>query len=261
MSIIAHSGVLTFIVIYRKRSQTKIHSIRDNWSSGDIWFWLILSVFILYQDVKAIEICVSDDILQIYINFIKYQLLIDIDDTIFLIYFLFIIFLSFSYLFFFEFLTRAISAFTRNDESWRAFTREASFVILTSTTLAISQQTLVNVLASASLFRESRITGALVSVLCVYTLPVSANVRSQRALVYRDDRLQLLQAKPVVIVYNWVITRVPLLAITISIICAFWVTLFSFVPLERSLFVVSLLFSYRLVFLPFYIPLPWFGQM
>lgn len=43
--------------------------------------------------------CVSDDIPQIYINFIKYQLLIDIDDTIFLIYFIFIIFLSFSYFF------------------------------------------------------------------------------------------------------------------------------------------------------------------
>lgn len=57
MPIIAHSGVLTFIVIYRKRSQTKIHSIRDNWFSGDIWFWLTLSVFVRYQDVKAIEMC------------------------------------------------------------------------------------------------------------------------------------------------------------------------------------------------------------
>lgn len=260
MPIIAHSGVLTFIVIYRKRSQTKIHSIRDNWFSGDIWFWLTLSVFVRYQDVKAIEMCFwwySTNLHKFYKVSATYRHRRYYLFNLSFIYNFPLLFLFF----FFEFLTRAISAFTRNDESRRALTREASFVILTSTTLAISQQTLVNVLASASLLRESRITGALVSVLCVYTLPVSANVRSQRALVYRDDRLQLLQAKPVVIVYNWVITRIPLLAITISIICAFWVTLFSFVPLERSLFVVSLLFSYRLAFLPFYIPLPWFGQM
>lgn len=98
--------------------------------------------------------------------------------------------------------TRAVSAFTRHDESRRALAREASLVISTSTALAITQQALVDILASVSLLRESIVTVALVSVLGVYALPVSAYVRPQRALVYLGDRLQLLQAKPVVIVYN-----------------------------------------------------------
>lgn len=95
---------------------------------------------------------------------------------------------------------RAVSAFTRHDESRRALTREASLVISTSASLAIAQQAFVDILASVSLLRESIVTVALVSVLGVYALPVSAYVRPQRALVYLGDRLQLLQAKPVVIV-------------------------------------------------------------
>lgn len=81
-------------------------------------------------------------------------------------------------------------------------TSETALVISTRATLTVVQQTLVDVLASAGLLGESWITLALVSVLRVDALPVSANVRTQHALVYRGDLLQLLQTQPVVIVYN-----------------------------------------------------------
>ena len=99
-------------------------------------------------------------------------------------------------------ITSAISALSRHDESRWAMASETALVISARATLTVVQLTLVDILASASLLRESGITVALVSVLGVDALPVSANVRTQRALVYRGDRLQLLQAEPVVIVYN-----------------------------------------------------------
>lgn len=75
-------------------------------------------------------------------------------------------------------------------------------MIVTDSALAVTQQTLVHVLASAAgLPRESRIALAFVAFFGVDALAVAADVRSQNALVHLGDRLQL-RAKPVVIVYN-----------------------------------------------------------
>lgn len=79
---------------------------------------------------------------------------------------------------------------------------EASLVIATSASLTVAQQTLVNVLAPASPFGEAGVAIALVSVLGIDALAVPADIRPESALVYHGDRLQLLQAQPVVIVYN-----------------------------------------------------------
>lgn len=72
---------------------------------------------------------------------------------------------------------------------------------MTDSTLAITQQTLVHIFASAGLPRKSRVALAFVAFLGVDALAVAADIRSQRALVHLGDRLQL-RAKPVVIVYN-----------------------------------------------------------
>lgn len=98
--------------------------------------------------------------------------------------------------------TGAVSALAGNDEARWTVAGEATGVVVTYSALAVIQLTLVHVLASTAGFpRETRIAFALVTLLGVDALPVAADVRPQRALVYLGDRLQL-RAKPVVIVYN-----------------------------------------------------------
>lgn len=93
----------------------------------------------------------------------------------------------------------AISALAGNDEAGRAVASKAAGLIVTDSTLAITQQTLVHIFASAGLPRKSRVALAFVAFLGVDALAVAADIRSQRALVHLGDRLQL-RAKPVVIV-------------------------------------------------------------
>lgn len=106
----------------------------------------------------------------------------------------------------------AIFALSRDNEPWWAVASEASLVIATSASLTVAQQTLVNVLAPASPFGEAGVAIALVSVLGIDALAVPADIRPEGALVYHGDRLQLLQAQPVVIVASGIRTDEALVA-------------------------------------------------
>lgn len=94
----------------------------------------------------------------------------------------------------------AVSAIARNDEARRAIASETAGLIVTDSALAVTQQTLVHILASTpGLPRKSRIALAFVTFFSIDALAVAADIRSQHTLVHLGDRLQL-RAKPVVIV-------------------------------------------------------------